>query len=150
MDKAKKLFGTLAVSLAGVPPVDGAVTMTLGTFGAADEAAAASFSFLSFSAFSFSFSCLSFTNLACSAAAAALSLSAFSFASRSSLSFVSLASFSFSFFLFASRIFMIALASNSCFSHFENTLVGAGVRGLAFVLSDRPGVPGESAPLTRM
>lgn len=148
MDKAKKLFGTLAVSLAGVPPVDGAVTMTLGTFGAADEAAAASFSFLSFSAFSFS--CLSFTNLACSAAAAALSLSAFSFASRSSLSFVSLASFSFSFFLFASRIFMIALASNSCFSHFENTLVGAGVRGLAFVLSDRPGVPGESAPLTRM
>ena len=149
----KKLFD---VDVVAVGPIEGVVTVIVGT-GAVDaadaaDAAAASFSFFSLSAFSFSnlsfscrsFSCLSFSNLALSAAAA-LSLSTLSLASLDSLS---LASFSISFFLFASRTFMIALASNSCFSHFENTFAGAGVRGLPFVLSDKLDMPGESVPLT--
>ena len=138
------------VEAAGAGPDDeGAVTVMVGIL---SDAAAASLSFCSFSAFSFSFSnltlsCRSFSCLSlsiCALSAAAMrSLSDLSFASLTSLSF---ASFSFSIFLFASRTFMIALASNSCFSHFENTFVG--VRGLPFVLSDNPGVPGESALLT--
>lgn len=141
----RKLFDVWASVGIDVDPVDeGAVTVMVGT---AD--AAASFSLFSFSAFSFSslsFSCrsFSFSNRILSAVAA-LSLSILSLTSLSPLS---LASFSTSFFLFASRTFMMALASNSCFSHFENTFEGAGVRGLPFVLSDRPGVPGESEPLT--
>jgi hypothetical protein len=145
----KKLFG---VDVVAVGPIEGVVTVMVGTPpGAVDaaDAAAASFSFFSFSAFSFSnlsfscrsFSCLSFSSRVLSAAAA-LSLSTLSLAS------LSLASFSISFFLFASRTFMIALASNSCFSHFENTFAGAGVRGLPFVLSDKLDMPGESVPLT--
>ena len=118
---------------------DGAVTVMVGTLGGAAEAASSAF--LSASAFSLaalSFSCLSFSarslsNLALSAAAAR---------SRSSLSFNSLSSFSFdsrsiSFFLFASRTFIMAFASNSCFSHFEKTLWG--FLWLPFVLSESPG-----------
>jgi hypothetical protein len=157
-DGLKKLFdiGTVA-GAAPVGPIEGAVTVMDGTFpealdAAAAAAAAASLSFLSLSAFSFSnlsfscrsFSCLSFSSRTLSAAAA-LSLSALSLASLCALS---LASISISFFLFASRTFMIALASSSCFSHFEKTFAGADVRGLPFVLSDKPGVPGDSAPLT--
>ena len=131
---------------AGAGPDDkGAVTVMAGILPVA--AAAASLSFFSFSAFSFSnlsLSCRSFSCLSLSLSATAThSLSDLSFASLTSLSF---ASFSFSIFLFTSQTFIITLASNSCFSHFENTF--AGVRGLPFVLSDKPGVPGESVPLT--
>jgi len=72
---------------------------------------------------------------AASAHAFSFSLFSFSFLSFSSRSFSSL---SLSFFLLASRIFLIASASNSCFSHFEN--IRYAPRGLLFVLSANPGV----------
>jgi len=106
----------------GVVPVEGAVTEIAGTLvtAAALACLSFSFSFLSFSAFS---------NLSLS-----LSLS---------LSFSLSFSFSASFLLFASLTFIIALASNSCFSHFEKAFAG-GVAGLlpdpitTLVLSDSP------------
>lgn len=132
------------------PPVplrvpDGGTTVILGAEVADALAAASSFRILSFSTLalsSLSFSAFSLSCLAFSTAKA-FSFSTFSFASVSALS---LASLSISFFLLASRTFIIALASSSCFSHFEKTF-GPGERGLAFVLSNKPGV-GESCPLT--
>jgi len=110
----------------GVEPVEGAVTVIEGTLVAVAAAAAAAAALASFSAFS-AFSDLSFS---------------FSF----SLSF----SFSASFFLFASLTFIIALASNSCFSHFEKIFVGgAGLLPdptLTLVLSDSPGDSGVETP----
>jgi hypothetical protein len=47
-----------------------------------------------------------------------------------------------SFFLFASRILIIAFASKSCFSHFENCLYVRGLRKAVLVLSVRLGLTG--------
>ena len=126
----EKKFGTFVdMDVAGGAVTfseDGAVTVIFGTW------RAASFAFLSASAFSFSilsFSARSLLSLACSAATR----------SASSLSFFSLASRSSSFLRLASLIFIIACASSSCFSHLEKALLA--VRGLPFVLSERPGGP---------
>lgn len=67
----------------------------------------------------------------------AFSCSSFSFRA------FSFASFSACFFWLASLIFIIAFASNSCFSHLEYVRSRTPGRGLPFVLSDSPGELGE-------
>lgn len=131
-------------------PIDGAVTVIWGTEADFWAASAASFAFFSASAFCCASLCPRSRASRCSRSTRSRSCRwrSFSFSARStrSRSSFSLASRSISFFRFASRIFIIARASSSCFSHFENTF--SGVRGLpiAFVLSDSPAT-GEALPL---